>query len=247
MAPLAQGQSFTLDGYNTTADSYGDINKKAVSFFNGHKNDESTYGSPDNAQYETYLRWGTGTDSSESTGDEYFFIYVETPIEVKNMLWGSAFTEADTAEYYNELDYKGATGSEHIKFVESYTIDVDEKKGKTKINTVNIVYTGLGKDDKNETAAGQLDVKSSLDYLLANGATEADSDAGTISSRNIGMAFEYKFELDATANQALLDSIVLIEYHLSPERGLVPTQVPEPTAPLLVGIAAAIGILRRKR
>ena len=39
----------------------------------------------------------------------------------------------------------------------------------------------------------------------------------------------------------------LIEYHLSPERGLYPTQVPEPSGTLLLGIAATLGILRRKR
>lgn len=243
MAPIAQGQSFSFDGYKTSDDSYD--NQQAFYFFNGHKNNESTYGSPDNPNYQTYIRWGVGTDSAEVGTTEYLFIYVETPIEVKNMLWGNAFTSDDTTEYGKALDYGGATGSEHIKFVETYTV-TEGKKGKPKINTTHSIYTGLGKSGKNVTAAGQLDVKSSLDYLLTYGATEDDSDAGSVDSREIGMAFEYKFQLDTNIDE-MLENIVLIEYHLSPERGLIPTQVPEPTAPILVGISALIGILRRKR
>jgi hypothetical protein len=249
MAPIAQGQSFSFDGYKTSDDSYD--NQRAVYFFNGHKNDESTYGTQSDPIYQTYIHWGTGTDANDNTNTQYFFLYVETPIEVKNMLWGSAFTQADTNEYGKSLDYGGATGSEHIKFMNASSTDdggdgKKDKKSKDEDGNV-IIYTGLGKSDKNVTTTGQLNVKSSLDYLLANGATEADSNAGSVNSREIGMAFEYKFELNATANEELLDSIVLIEYHLSPERGLIPTQVPEPTAPILVGISAVIGILRRKR
>ncbi len=252
MAPIAQGQSFSFDGYKTLDDSYD--NQRAVYFFNGHKNDESEYGPQNDPTYQTYIHWGTGTDASENTSTQYFFLYVETPIEVKNMLWGNAFTPDDEAEYGKDLDYGGATGSEHIKFMSESATDDDGKDKKGKKDKKNkdgdgnvIIYTGLGKSDKNVTTTGQLGVKSSLDYLLANGATEADSNAGTIDSRETGMAFEYKFTLDAAANQALLDNITLIEYHLSPERGLVPTQVPEPSAPLLIGITVAIGILRRRR
>jgi hypothetical protein len=61
------------------------------------------------------------------------------------------------------------------------------------------------------------------------------------------MAFEYKFDLGEALGLELVNSVQIIEYHLSPERGLYPTQVPEPSGTLLLGIAATLGILRRKR
>ena len=62
------------------------------------------------------------------------------------------------------------------------------------------------------------------------------------------MAFEYKFDLgEPISLSPLVNSVQTIEYHLSPERGLYPTQVPEPSGTLLLGIAATLGILRRKR
>lgn len=257
LAPVVQAQSasFNLDGYMTSSDSYDDANKKAVYFYNGHK--PEAYGTADNPIYQTYLRWGVGTDSSETSGTEYFFLYVETPIEVKNMVWGNAVTAADIAEYdvhYSNhhdddptMDFGQATGSEFVQLVESFTTTTD-KKGNLKTEVTDILQTKL-KDNSGSTAVGQLDVKSSLDYLLAHGATEADSDAGSINSREIGMAFEYKFELDATQNQALLDNTILIHYHLSPERGLDPTQVlvPEPSSSLLIGLVGMLSMLRRKR
>ena len=63
------------------------------------------------------------------------------------------------------------------------------------------------------------------------------------------MAFEYQFALDPAENNALLDVVRdggVIEYHLSPERGLVPTQVPEPSSALLA-MLGGLSLLRRKR
>ena len=245
MAPLAKAQSsFTLDGYKTSADSYTD--KTALYFYNGHKIEH--YGTADAPIYQTYLHWGTGIDSSEGSNTEYFFLYVETPIEVKNMIWGNEVTAADIAEYdvhYSnhhgddpDMDYGQATGSEFLAF--------------ETVSGAQILKAELDVNQGGKSVSGPgdlIDVKTSLDYLLAHGATEADSNAGSINSRNIGMAFEFKFDLDTTANQELLDSIDIIEYHLSPERGLVPTQVliPEPSSSLMLSLVAMIGLLRRKR
>ncbi|MFK7911745.1 MAG: hypothetical protein AB8F34_14255, partial [Akkermansiaceae bacterium] len=89
------GQSFTVDGYKTGSDAY--TNKTAVYFFNGHE--EEAYGTIDNPIYQTYVHWGQGKLSGNPTGPDYFFMYVETPIEVKNMIWGNEVTTADIAEY----------------------------------------------------------------------------------------------------------------------------------------------------
>ena len=37
LGPIAQGQTFSFDGYKTSTDSYLDANKKAVYFYNGHE------------------------------------------------------------------------------------------------------------------------------------------------------------------------------------------------------------------
>lgn len=252
LGPIAQGQTFSFDGYKTSADSYLDANKKAVYFYNGHE--EEAYGSAENPIYQTYLHWGVGKDSLETSGPEYFFLYVETPIEVKNMIWADAVTDQDVLDYNvhysnhhddlkkDQFDYGFATGSEKVAF--------EDSSGDTLFGSELDVNTdGGGKKSKKSTStiSSSFAVKTSLDYLLANGATEADSNAGTIDSSTTGMAFEYKFDLDAAQGLELVNSVQIIEYHLSPERGLYPTQVPEPSGTLLLGITATLGILRRKR
>ena len=262
LGPVVQGQTFSFDGYKTSADSYLDANKKAVYFYNGHE--EEAYGSAENPIYQTYLRWGVGTDSSETSQAQYFFLYVETPIEVKNMIWADAVTDQDVLDYNvhytnhhddlekDQFDYGFATGSEKVAF--------EDSSGDTLFGSELDVNTGGGgkksKKSKGDTSAisSSFAVKTSLDYLLANGATEANSNAGTIDSSIIGMAFEYKFDLGEAQGSELealglelVNSVQIIEYHLSPERGLYPTQVPEPSGTLLLGIAATLGILRRKR
>jgi len=233
----SHGQSFKVDGYMTNEDSY--TNKTAVYFYNGHE--PEAYGTYDAPIYQTYVHWGQGTLSGNQAGPSYFFMYVETPIEVKNMVWGNAVTAADIAEYdvqYSthhgddpKMDYNGATGSEYMAFYDS--------SGNEKF------WSDL-QPDSHSGGYGMLDAKTSVDYLLDNGlATTSSSDA-----RDIGMAFEYQFALDNSRNNELLDVVRnggLIEYHLSPERGLMPTQVPEPSSTLLIGLSSIAFILRRKR
>ena len=100
-----------------------------------------------------------------------------------------------------------------------------------------------------------LGAKTSLNYLLNNGASEATS---TSLGRTIGMGFEYQFTLDNAQNNALLDIVRddgIIQYHLSPERGLIPTQVPdepgidapEPSTSMLGAIGLMLILRRRNR
>ena len=231
-------QSFNVDGYMTNEDSY--THKTAIHFFNGHE--PEAYGTYDAPIYQTYVHWGEGTLSGNQAGPSYFFMYLETPAEVKNMVWGNAVTAADIAEYdvqYSNhhgdnptMDYNEATGSEYVSFY--------DKKGNEK-------FWSYLQPDSHSGGYGMLDAKTSVDYLLDNGlATKASSDA-----RDVGMAFEYQFTLNSTTNNELLDVLRdggTIEYHLSPERGLIPTQVvPEPSSTLLIGLSSLAFILRRKR
>lgn len=236
-AATSYGQTFNVDGYLTHEDSY--THKTAVYFYNGHK--QEAYGTSSAPIYQTYVRWGQGKLSGDTSGPDFFFMYVETPLEVKNMVWGNEVTEADIAEYgvhYSNhhkkkptMDYKQATGSEYMAF--------NDKAGKERFKS------GL-KPGKHSGGYGMIDAKTSVDYLLSHGATKDSS--GPL-GRKVGMAFEYQFALDGTENNALLDIVRdggIIEYHLSPERGLVPTQVPEPSGAVLVMLSSAL-LLRRKR
>lgn len=221
----------------TNEDSY--THKAAIHFFNGHE--EEAYGTFDAPIYKTYVHWGEGTLSGNQAGPSYFFMYLETPTEVKNMVWGNALTAQDIAEYAvhwqnhhkgnPEMDYDQATGSEHMAFFDN--------KGKEKFSS-DLQPGG------HSGGYGMLEAKTSVDYLFDNNlATTSSSDA-----RDIGMAFEYRFTLDSAENNELLDVLRnggIIEYHLSPERGLVPTQVPEPSSALLVATTSFIFLLRRKR
>lgn len=255
LGPIAQGQTFSFDGYKTSADSYDD--KKAVYFYNDHH--PQSYGTESSPIYQTFVHWGTGTDSSETDSPQYFFLYVETPIEVKNMIWGGVVTEQDVLDYnvhytnhhddleMSQFDYKFATGSEKVAF--------EDSSGSTLFGSeLDVNADGGGKGDTS-TISSSFAVKTSLDYLLTNGATQSNSDDanntnnGTLAvdSTTTAMAFEYKFAFNENDNIALINSIDQIKYHLSPERGLYPTQVPEPSGTLLLGIAATLGTLRRKR
>ncbi len=246
-APSSHGQTFNVDGYMTDADSYTD--KAAIYFFNGHA--PNAYGDMDAPIYQTYVRWGQGKLSADPTGADYFFMYVETPVEVKNMVWGNVVTAADIAEYdvqYSthhgddpSMDYGVATGSEFMAFYDN--------QGKEQLKS------GL-QPDKPTGEYGMIMAKTSVDYLFGLGATEASSGDASVDPRNIGMAFEYQFALDSIENNALLDVVLnggIIEYHLSPERGLVPTQVPESTGAIpeptsaLMAMMGSVLLLRRKR
>lgn len=129
--------------------------------FDGYKTSTET-------GYQTYLHWGTEVDHSCS--------YVETPIEVKNMIWGSSVTAQDITDYNvhysihhadvakGKFNYHFATQSEFTQFEDSSDnvlinteLDVNQDGDATNTKIVN----------------GQLDVITSLDYLLNNGATQA--------------------------------------------------------------------------
>ena len=241
-APYSHGQSFNMDGYITNEDSYTD--KVAISFFNGHK--PEAYGTANAPIYQTYVRWGVGKLSTDPGGADYFFMYVETPIEVKNMIWGNQVTADDIAEYNvqysthhspmkaRDFDYGKATGSEFIAFY--------DKKNREQLKS------DLS-DGGTDTSFGFIESKSSLDYLFSKGADTSSSGNASVDAHNIGMAFEYRFALNNPQNNKLLNVVRdggIIEYHLSPERGLRPTQVPEPTSALMVMLGSAF-LLRRRR
>lgn len=239
----------TLDGVFDSGDMY--THSETVTWFNGHKSEESIYGDFDSQSYTTTIQYGTGTLAGDTSGQEYFFLFVEAPLYAKNMIWQDldwrdqfplinddptvGLTEADVASYrvHHEthhdpgsmkLDFGGATGSEKMIF-----LDADGDK-----------QFEADLADGSDSDFGLIASVDSAAYLLDNGlATEELSLA-----RDTTMSFEFQFAIDSDLNDELLGYVRNgIEFHLSPERGLVPA----PGALALLGMGGLVLARRRRR
>ena len=249
---IATAQTFNLDGYKTAGEASSYTNKQAFLFYNGHGS-QDVYGTLENPVYQTYVHWGQGKLTSEPLGPDYFFMYVETPIEVKNMVWGDGMTAEEVSQYGKQLDYGGAVGSEYMAFVLPSGDGGDNPESYPFWSYTDPSYGADGESGSygsewSSYTYGFIDAKNTAEYILENGLGTESSSA----NHDIGMGFEYQFELNDSENNALLDILRVqggvIEYHLSPERGGTPTQVsvvPEPSVTLL--LAGAMSMLLRRR
>jgi hypothetical protein len=101
-----------------------------------------------------------------------------------------------------------------------------------------------GKLDKTAAAFGLISFRDSVMYLLDNGISTTSSS----SASDVTMSVELQFALDPVKNQLILDAARNgLNFHLSPDRGLIPDLVPEPSTTMLFGLLSAIGLLRRRR
>ncbi len=225
----AHSQSIQYDGILTGADQY--TNSEIVTWFNGH--DDTTYGDYGSQFYNTTIRYGVGTIAGDTSGTKYFFLYADVPLEAKNMVWGAGMTDAEVAQYGKRLDFSGATGSEKFLFLNSKGDDI-----------LKVDFGNGGKLDKTAATFGLLSFKDSVQYLLGNGISTTTSS----SASNVKMSIELQFALDPTKNAAIVAAARNgLDIHLSPDRGLIPPLVPEPSTTLLFGLLSVIGLLRRKR
>jgi hypothetical protein len=251
MSGPATAASITLDGIFDGSPPYS--SSDTVGWFNGHKTEDSIYGDQNSPLGTTTIHYGIGELAGDTSGTDYFFLYVDVPLYAKNMIWegkdwkndypvtntdpNAGLTEADVSSYrvhhethHNpgdmKLDFKGATGSE--KLVLNNSSGNEEFKA------------NLAGDADN--TFGLVGFKDSVDYLIDSGlATEALSLA-----RDTKMSFEFQFELDSAQNNALLALFDNgIEFHLSPERGLNPVPVPSTMLLLCSGLIGLAGFRKK--
>lgn len=222
-------QTIEYDGILTPEDNYSNV--EIVTWYNSHGS--SSYGDFDSQYYNTFIRYGVGTVDGDTSGTQYFFLFAESPLEAKNMVWGDGMTDDEISQYGDQLSFSKATGSEKIEFV--------NHKGDS---ILKVDIGSDGKLDKKAKDFGLLSYKDSVMYLLDNGISTEDSS----SASNFTMSVEMQFALDPAKNQLILDAARNgLDFHLSPDRGLIPDLVPEPSSTLLFGLLATLGLLRRKR
>jgi hypothetical protein len=225
----AHGQSIQYDGILTGADGY--TNSEIVTWYNSHGS--SSYGDYNSQYYNTIIRYGVATVAGDPSGTQYFFLFAEAPLEAKNMVWGPGMTNEEVSQYGKRLSFSDATGSESIKFV--------NEKGS------GILKIDIGKNgalDKKAKDFGLISFKDSVMYLLDNGISTTSSS----SASNYTMSVEMQFAVDPVKNQLILDAARRgLDFHLSPDRGLIPELIPEPGTTLLFSLLSIMGLLRRRR
>jgi hypothetical protein len=241
--PLAGANAATvlIDGVKNSNDVY--TNSITTTWTNAHNTNDpqSIYGDGVNGTTFDATMWYT-TDATN------LYLYLETPIYAKNMVWGTGVSAADQASYQNQynhhnnetldLDYNRATGSEGI--------------------AVDGVFGDLGGSVTADGGLGlQNDYKSSLDWLLddasltGGGTNGAGYDCGTTNCNgsDVVMSFEMRFLLSGAARDAFIVDLEsgITQMHLSPERGNL-SAVPLPAAAWLFGsVLMGFGALKRKK
>lgn len=83
--PTVHAQNFDMDGIHGSGDLYTSV--ETVTWFNGHQTKNSIYGDFDNSTRTTTIRYGVGERADGTPGEKFFFLFVEAPLYVKNMIW----------------------------------------------------------------------------------------------------------------------------------------------------------------
>lgn len=254
-APItSMAGSFKLDGIKAAPDMYTE--SFSAGWFNGHNGDNY----PESGSFMSTVHYGTGTDIAEvgtsTEATEYSWLFLEVPLEAKNMIWGeSVFTAQDKIDYgKNGFDFKGATHSEKVIFGESgkeITINFggrfDRDDGTPSGNPTE------GKDGivDNGSSLTILDVRDSVDFLVGSGQCGTSGNADTTcEARTRTMSFEIKFAALSDQQKTNLFAGITsneLDFHLSPDRVADVSQVPVPAAFWLFGSALIgfIGFSRR--
>jgi hypothetical protein len=218
----AMAGAITVDGVMDANDDY--TNSFIANWTNEHHTAGSVFTSGTD---ETTVWWEANAG--------LFYLFVEAPLEAKNMIWGAGVTAEELALYdvhntslghhgpLSGLDYGKATGSEKAIFG-GMTADLD--------------------DDN---------VATSRSFLIDNGTCDTTDCAASGQT----MSFEFGFNMSAGDFANLVADIETngIQFHLSPERGgpggpppVIPPPVPTPaTLPVMfLGMLMLLASARRR-
>jgi len=199
-------------------------------WYNGHQESGSQYQKADSFETEV---WYTSTVDN-------FFLYIEAPVEVKNMIWGTGFSIAKATEYYqhwcspndgNPAALDGSNCAHHADGFATFLADKTDYGAMT--GSEKVIFAGGYTADLAGSAGGSLqghsllNYKDSVDYVIASlGCDTIDCNADTTP-----MSFELKFDAFTAAELASLIANIQsgeLEFHLSPEWGGNATTVSEP-------------------
>ena len=224
--------AITVDGVNDSNDAY--TNSFIANWTNEHHNHAPDPGSVfTSGTDETTVWW-------ESYGTSYY-LFIEAPLEAKNMIWGSGVSATELALYdvHNTHIEPGGSTPHHGPLS-----GIDHGKATGSEKAIFEGITAKLKDDSVSGATGLVDNATSHSFLDNSGICNDSACAATTTTAS----FEFEFNLSTSDFSALLSGIATngIEFHLSPERGGT-TSVPEPTTLALLG-AGLLGLfMRRKR
>jgi len=264
MAPIAQGQSVTLDGFydsSNTAEVTAYSTTELVNWTNGHETtNDYWYDGAGASTIKATIRYGSGTLAGEPLDDPldqpntYYFLYVEAPLAIKGMSW--SLDSDDLADYDKYVlggaylhDEVGDSGTPHIK-----SMDYEKATKSEKVEfggyTGEFSEDGLISGDIDGGGPGVIGLADSIDYLLANShllksedgsAYDGDLANSTSVNPDIAMAFEFQFGTQTELDAAVAAAKTGIVLHLSPSK------IPEPSSTLLLGLGSIGMLLRRKR
>jgi len=267
MAPIAQGQSVTLDGFYDSSNAFevaAYSNTELVNWTNGHNTtDDYWYDGAGASTIQATIRYGSGTLAGDTSTqpETYYFLYVEAPLAIKGMSW--SLDSDDLADYDKYVlggaylhDEVGDTGTPHIKKMD-YGKATDSEKVEFGGYTGEFSEDGLISGNIDGGGSGVIGLADSIDYLLANphllqnengdpfdyketgGSDELKN--STSVNPDIAMAFEFQFETQTALDDAVAAAKTGIVLHLSPSK------IPEPSSTLLLGLGSIGMLLRRKR
>jgi hypothetical protein len=238
----------SVDGFLSTGEY---SNSFEAGWYNGHNTAGSQY--PNGGQTATVFYENVQVGGV----DDGFYLYLAAPIEAKNMIWGTGFTDAEALSYYQHwcspssgaAAADGSNCNHHDKGFATFKDDKTNYGGMTgseKVEIGGFKADLTGAAGANLNGFSVLEYKDSVDYVIAS----LSCDTTNCDANDTPMAFEFRFGALTDAERDGLIGYIQsnkLAFHLSPERGAAPIPEPETYAMLLAGLGLLGWHARRRK